>query len=51
MRMNDFFGWVNGKLERGSLNRMDADWQNRNQTPLPQKEEEIEEIVVDEEEE
>lgn len=51
MRMSDFFGWVNGQLRPGTMNQMNASWQNRNQTPQKQKEEEIEEIEVEEDEE
>lgn len=54
MRMNDFFGWVNGQMRPGTMNQMNAAWQNRNQTPQPEakkKEEEIVEVPLDNEEE
>lgn len=54
MKMSDFFGWVQANRQAGTLNQMNAAWQNRNQTPIPepeQPEEKIEEIPVDNEEE
>ncbi len=54
MKMSDFFGWVQSNQRKGTLDQMNAAWQNRNQTPIPepeQPEEKIEEIPVDNEEE
>lgn len=53
MKMSDFFGWVQSNQRKGTLDQMNATWQNRNQTPIPeleQPEEKIEEIPVDNEE-
>tara|TARA_B100000900_G_C20187931_1_gene556660 strand:- start:185 stop:349 length:165 start_codon:yes stop_codon:yes gene_type:complete len=54
MKMSDFFGWVQANQRKGTLDQMNAAWQNRNQSQIPepeQPEEKIEEIPVDNEEE
>lgn len=53
MRMSDFFGWVNNQMRPGTMNQMNAAWQNRNQTPQEapeEKEEEIVDVPVEEDE-
>jgi hypothetical protein len=50
MNMKDFFNWVQGSQQPGSIGKMTADYNNRFQTQIPlepKKENEYEEIDVD----